>query len=173
MKLADRIVARAESQIGYKEGPSNSNKYGRWYGMDNESWCAMFVSWVFSCEHALGAIAVGSHGYAYCPALLAWAKERHLLKSIRNIQPGDILLYCWDNSGVPEHTGIAVTAYDPKSHMIITVEGNTGGNVQGSQSNGDGVYKRARPASCIVGVVSLDLAVKYWNTHNPDREIAA
>ena len=85
MKLADRIIARATSQIGYKEGPNNSNKYGRWYGMDNESWCAMFVSWVFSCEHALGAIATNSHGYAYCPSLLSWAKERHLLKSIRNI----------------------------------------------------------------------------------------
>lgn len=171
MKLADRIVARALSQVNYKEGPNNENKYGAWYQMNNESWCAMFVSWVFSCEHALGAIAIGSHGYAYCPTMLSWARQRHLLKSIRNIKPGDILLFCWDNSGVPEHTGIATSAYDPKSHMILTVEGNTGGQVQGSQSNGDGVYKRARPASCIVGVVSLDLAVAYFNKLNPKKEI--
>ena len=171
MKLADRIVARALSQVGYKEGPNNENKYGAWYGMNNESWCAMFVSWVFSCERALGAIAIGSHGYAYCPTMLSWAKEHHLLKSIRNIKPGDILLFCWDNSGVPEHTGIATSNYDPKSHMILTAEGNTGAQVQGSQSNGDGVYKRARPASCIVAVVSLDLAVALWNKTNPKKEI--
>ena len=171
MKLNERIVARALTQVGYKEGPNNENKYGAWYGMNNESWCAMFVSWVFSCERALGAIAIGSHGYAYCPTMLSWAKEHHLLKSIRNIKPGDILLFCWDNSGVPEHTGIATSAYDPKSHMILTAEGNTGAQVQGSQSNGDGVYKRARPASCIVGVVSLDLAVALWNKTNPKKEI--
>lgn len=170
--LAERIVARALSQVGYKEGPNNQNKYGEWAGMDHESWCAMFVSWVFSCEHALGAIAVGTHGYAYCPALLAWAKQRGLLKSIRNISAGDILLFCWDGSGVPEHTGIATSTYDPQSHMILTSEGNTGGQVQGNQTNGDGVYKRVRPASCVVGVVSLDLAVKYWNKHNPTKEIA-
>jgi len=169
--LAERIIARALSQVGYKEGPNNQSKYGAWYGMDHQSWCAMFVSWVFSCERALGAIAVGSHGYAYCPALLAWAKERHLLKSIRNITPGDILLFCWDDSGVPEHTGVATSSYDPQSHMILTVEGNTGGNVIGSQSNGDGVYKRARPASCVVAVVSLDLAVAYWNRNNSSKEI--
>ena len=172
MKLADRIVARALSQVGYKEGENNSSKYGTWYGMPNQSWCAMFVSWVFSCEDALGAVALHSHGYAYCPDLLAFAKKNHLLKSIRNITPGDVLLFCWDDSGVPEHTGIALSAYDPKSHMILTVEGNTGGNVQGSQPNGDGVYKRFRPSSCVVGVVSLDLAVKYWNKHNPTKEIA-
>ena len=171
MKLADRIIARAFSQVGYKEGPNNENKYGAWAGMNNEPWCAMFVSWVFSCERALGAIATDSHGYAYCPTLLSWAKQRHLLKSIRNITPGDILLFCWDDSGVPEHTGIATSIYDPRSHMILTVEGNTGGNVIGSQSNGDGCYKRARPASCVVAVVSLDLAVAYWNRNNPSKEI--
>ena len=94
------------------------------------------------------------------------------MKSIRNITPGDILLFCWDNSGVPEHTGIAVSGYDPKSHMVLTVEGNTGSNVLGSQSDGEGVFKRVRPASCVVGVVSLDLAVKFWNKNHPSQEIA-
>lgn len=171
ISLGQRIVARALSQVGYKEGPNNDNKYGVWAGYNHESWCAMFVSWVFSCEGALGAIAQYSHGYLNCASMLQWAKQRHLLKSIRNISPGDILLFCWDNSGVPEHTGIATTNYDPKSHMIGTIEGNTGGQVQGSQSNGDGVYARWRPASCVVGVVSLDLAVARWNKNNPTKEI--
>ena len=170
--LAQRLISRAASQVGYKEGPNNASKYGTWAGYPNQSWCAMFVSWVFSCEHALGAIAETSHGYINCASFRNWAHQRNLLKSVRDITPGDILLYCWDNSGVPEHTGISASRFDAKSHMVIAFEGNTGGNVLGSQSNGDGVYKRARPASCIVAVVSLEKAVAYWNAHNPKSEIA-
>jgi hypothetical protein len=170
--LAQRIVARALSQVGYVEGPNNASKYGTWAGYPNQSWCAAYVSWVFSCERALGAVAQLPHGYINCASFMGWAKERHLLKSIINIVPGDILLYGWDATRVPEHTGIAVSAFDPKSHMVLASEGNTGGNVLGNQANGDGVYKRARPASCIVAVVSLELAVAYWNKHNPKSEIA-
>ena len=52
------IVNIAKSQIGYQEGASegqydgtlvangdNYTEYGRWYGIPNGQWCAMFVSW--------------------------------------------------------------------------------------------------------------------------------
>ncbi|MBQ8859955.1 MAG: CHAP domain-containing protein [Ruminococcus sp.] len=39
------IVGVAETQIGYKEGPNNDTKYGTWYGLPNQPWCAMFVTW--------------------------------------------------------------------------------------------------------------------------------
>ena len=39
------IIKAAESQVGYKEGRNNSNKYGKWFGWNNVSWCAIFVCW--------------------------------------------------------------------------------------------------------------------------------
>lgn len=150
---AQGIVKRALSQVGYKEGPSNESKYGTWAGYPNQSWCAAFVSWVFSCERLLPLIAESSHGYINCASFGNWAKAKGLTVPVKSVKAGDILLFCWDESGVPEHTGIAIGSYDPKSHMIPTVEGNTGGQVLGNQSNGDGVYVRTRPFSCVVYAV--------------------
>ena len=39
------IVGVAKTQIGYREGNNNDTKYGDWYGLPNQPWCAMFVSW--------------------------------------------------------------------------------------------------------------------------------
>ena len=39
------IIGVALSQIGYTEGPSNKTKYGAWYGMANQPWCATFICW--------------------------------------------------------------------------------------------------------------------------------
>lgn len=39
------IIGVAKTQIGYREGSNNDTKYGDWYGLPNQPWCAMFVSW--------------------------------------------------------------------------------------------------------------------------------
>lgn len=39
------IVSIARTQLGYMEGDNNDTKYGDWYGLPNQPWCAMFVSW--------------------------------------------------------------------------------------------------------------------------------
>ena len=39
------LIAVALSQLGYKEGDNNDTKYGDWYKLPNQPWCAMFVSW--------------------------------------------------------------------------------------------------------------------------------
>lgn len=39
------IVSVAKTQIGFREGENNDTKYGTWYGLPNQPWCAMFVSW--------------------------------------------------------------------------------------------------------------------------------
>lgn len=39
------IIKAAESQLGYKEGINNNNKYGKWFGCNYEPWCACFVCW--------------------------------------------------------------------------------------------------------------------------------
>ncbi len=44
-----KIISVAENEIGYEEKPPNSNKtkYGKWFGLDGQPWCAMFVSWCY------------------------------------------------------------------------------------------------------------------------------
>ena len=39
----ESVIRRAEAELGYKEGRNNSNKYGKWFGMNNVSWCCIFV----------------------------------------------------------------------------------------------------------------------------------
>lgn len=39
------IIQVAKTQLGYTEGKNNNTKYGTWYGLPNQPWCAMFVSW--------------------------------------------------------------------------------------------------------------------------------
>ena len=39
------IVEIAKGELGTTETGTNMTKYGAWYGMNGEEWCAMFVSW--------------------------------------------------------------------------------------------------------------------------------
>lgn len=39
------IIGVALTQMGYRELPTNDTKYGDWYGLPEQEWCAMFVSW--------------------------------------------------------------------------------------------------------------------------------
>lgn len=45
MPTASDVLSIARGEMGYTESPqgSNKNKYGRWYGLDGEPWCMMFV----------------------------------------------------------------------------------------------------------------------------------
>ena len=39
------LLAVALTQLDYTEGRSNDTKYGTWYGLPFQAWCASFVSW--------------------------------------------------------------------------------------------------------------------------------
>ena len=44
------IVEVAKGELGTEETGDNITKYGEWFGMNGEPWCAMFVSWC--ADHA-------------------------------------------------------------------------------------------------------------------------
>lgn len=44
--LASQMVSVATSQLGTKNGANNDNKYGKELGINNQPWCAIFVTWV-------------------------------------------------------------------------------------------------------------------------------
>jgi len=145
-------IAMQEAALNVKEVPVNKTKYGHWYGLDGQPWCAMFVSWVFNQAGLVSLINQSPKGYAGCESFEAWAKKNKMTVPVKDVQTGDILLFDFNKEGKSIHTGIAV-GYNVHTHLIDTVEGNTAGNQSGSQANGDGVYIKHRAPSTVRVVV--------------------
>lgn len=144
------VVDIAQSQLGYKEGPNNDSMYGKWFGLNNQPWCAMYVSWCFDQVGMTSKVAAQTKkGFASCDAGLKWFTKNNKLVPVGQAQPGDIVFFQFDTDAQPDHVGI-VASNDGKNLMCF--EGNTSSGAKGSQANGDGVYLRKRPYSLVMGV---------------------
>lgn len=146
---AAKFVQTARAEIGYTETPVNRTKYGKWYGLDGEPWCDMFVSWV---AHKAGCLEDIGGKHAYTPAHASWFMNRDQWGSAP--RTGAIVFF--DFPGGPDrisHVGIveSVTRQGGKVVAITTIEGNTQPGNTGDQRNGGGVYRRARPVRDVVG----------------------
>ena len=147
---AELITNLAISQIDYVEVPDNKTMYGKWYGMDGQPWCAMFVSWVFNQSGYSKRIAASTEkGFASCDAGLKWFAKKNKLVPIGQAQAGDIVFFQFDNDAQPDHVGIVVKN---TGKQLVCVEGNTSSDKKGSQSNGGGVYRKKRPYSVVMAV---------------------
>jgi cell wall-associated NlpC family hydrolase len=145
------VVAIAKSQLGYKEGANNDTMYGKWYGLNNQPWCAMFVSWCFDQAGQIKLVAASTKkGFASCDAGLKWFHKYDRTVPVGKAQAGDIAFFQFDNDAQADHVGIVVKN-DGKKYLWC-IEGNTAGDNSGSQSNGDGVYLKKRAYSLIMGV---------------------
>lgn len=154
MTTAEDVVTIAEGQVGKHEHPPGSNrqKFGDWYGMNGFAWCAMFVSWV------LDKAGITAWRHSYTPTGITMFRSGHRWHSgAEGIQPGDIVYFNFDSDVGPEHVGIAASDLLP-NRTVRTVEGNTSPSDAGSQANGDGVYKKVRPATQILGYGRPDYA---------------
>lgn len=145
MATANDVVSVAQSQVGYKEGRNNDNKYGREYGLNNAAYCCIGMWWCFKHAGASNLFYDGGK-VASCTALWNWANRKGLAVSKNNLRKGDIVMFDWDRSGDCDHVGI-VEAAGPS--QVTTIEFNTSAGNSGSQSNGDGVYRRYRSYSQI------------------------
>lgn len=144
------IIDIANLELGTIEDPANSNrtKYGQWYGLDGQPWCAMFISWVFwKANTPLGRVE-SSKGYASCQGGYAFWKANHQLTS--NPQMGDIVLYDWNGDGHCDHTGI-FKAWIKQGSTFEAIEGNT---AVGDDSNGGIVMVRQRAVTSVKAFVS-------------------
>ena len=145
-------IALAEAHARIVERPVNKTKYGHWYGLDGQPWCAMFVSWCFAEAGLTSLINQSPKGFAGCESFEAWAKKKKMTVPVSQVQAGDILLFDFNKEGKSIHTGIAL-GYNVHTHLIDTVEGNTAGNQSGSQANGDGEYLKHRAPTTVRVVV--------------------
>jgi len=163
LQIRQAALARAISEIGYKESPAGSNhtKYGSWYGMDYSPWCAMFVTWSFElgaqdCGRDSPTFDPGSF-YAYVPYIVADAREnRNGLKVVQEPDAGDLVCYDWQGGSGAEcfdHVGI-FEAWET-GHWFTAIEGNTSTS---DNSNGGEVMRRQRDAATIPGVLFCRVA---------------
>ena len=146
MKTVSDILSTARAELGNAESPANSNrtKYGKWYGLDGEPWCMMFVQWVFSQCGAASLLPVKT---ASCRVLMDAAKKAGTWVA-SGFQPGDVLIYNFGTAARPQyHTGI-LEAVSGKTYTAI--EGNTS---YGNDRNGGSVMRRNRYPKNIVGAV--------------------
>lgn len=119
MSKRDKIVEIALSQKGYQEGYNNDTKYGEWYGLNYNPWCAMFVSWcanqVGIPEDIIPKFAGCTTGFKQMTAMGITTNE-HITP-----EKGDLIFFDWDISGDYDHVGIVT---EVKDGMVYTIEGN-------------------------------------------------
>ncbi len=132
MRQRDRILEIARTQLGYKEGPNNDTKYGDWYGLPNNPWCQMFISW---CAEQAGIGTDIIPRAASCPTALEWFMKRDGRIGDIPAQPGDLVFYEWSGettARAADHVGIVekVEGNAPGEQILTTIEGNYNDNVQ-------------------------------------------
>ena len=153
MATAKEILAVARAELGYTESPAGSNrtKYGKWFGLDGQPWCMMFVQWCFrqaGGQDLLPALT------ASCGALMRAAKAKGCWVT-GGYQPGDVVIYDFPGNNVKtDHCGIVEQL---SGGGIIAIEGNTG---SGNDADGGQVQRRVRSNKVILGAFRPDYDIE-------------
>ena len=151
--MSQLVLDKAVSQLNYEETGDNNTKYGQWYGLNNQPWCAIFVSWCYDQAGLTEKVAAqNKKGFASCDAGLKWFTKHNKLISIGDAQEGDIVFFQFDTDAEPDHVGI-VAKNMKRLQALRTIEGNTSPSNKGSQSNGGGVYEKKRSYATVMAVV--------------------
>jgi hypothetical protein len=155
--LREKALKNAIEDLNKTESPAGSNniEFSRWYmGSDGKAWSAAHPGPPYC---AMGAtkwyVEAGSKElvkgvrYAYCPFIVADARAgNHKLSvvRVRDVKPGDLVMYDWEGNGVSDHVGLFEKWVDQKDGYFQAVEANTSPDDSGSQSNGGGVFRRGQ-----------------------------
>lgn len=145
-------IAKGYADAKYTEGPNNDTVFGKWYGINNAAWCAMFISKCFADVGASPLVAASTKkGFASCDAGLKWFAKNGLLVPIGEARAGDIGFMQFDDDAQPDHV-VLIANNNKRLKSISAYEGNTSSGNKGSQSNGDGVFLRKRSYSLFMAV---------------------
>lgn len=148
MSKIDEVLSHAAYRIGYyaPDDPEPGSEAGRWLAnkmcqpwlagpSESVWWCMCFVSMCFDMAGEIDAIG----GFSYNTDV---TKNRMEKVSIEDAQRGDVVLFDWDQDGLTDHVGIVEANLG--DGWLQTIEGNTSPSNAGSQSAGNGVYRRQR-----------------------------
>ena len=144
--MARDVLDVARGELGNTESPADSNrtKYGKWYGLDGEPWCMIFLQWGYN--HVGARLPKRT---ASCGDLMRAAKAAGCWVEKDQIQPRDAVIYDFPGGAATDHCGIVETVL--LGYGVRAIEGNT--SVAGSQSNGGMVCRKDRPWSYVIGAV--------------------
>lgn len=121
--MLEQFLNIARNEIGYKEGKNNDTKYGDWYGLPNQPWCAMFVSW---CADQAGIMDTKIPKYASCGTGLKWFESRGLRTNTP--KAGYIGFLKPTKAGATASHTFIIESVDDK--YIYTIEGNLDDSVK-------------------------------------------
>ena len=153
MATAEQVLKVARGELGYTESPAGSNrtKYGKWFGLDGQPWCMMFVQWCFrqaGGQDLLPALT------ASCGALMRAAQAKGCWLT-GGYQPGDVVIYDFPGNNVKtDHCGIVEQL---AGGGIMAIEGNTG---SGNDADGGQVQRRVRSNKVILGAFRPDYDIE-------------
>ncbi len=126
VKIAFKEIGVIETdKNGKPDGKGNYTKYGKWYKLDGNAWCAMFVSWCANQANILNTLVPT---YALCSDGQKWYIKKQKFQKVYDPKIGDIIFFK-EEGGRIFHTGIVVEN-DLKDKKIYTVEGNSSGQVK-------------------------------------------
>lgn len=147
MTQIEKILSVAAKEIGYKEGRGNKTKYGKAYGLDGVPWCVIFQWWVFQTA-GLSSLFYGGKKIASCSALKKYAQSKKQWIT-SGYKSGDLVILNFPKTGCEtDHIALVESV---NGSVLTTIEGNTSAAGSGSQSNGDGVYRKQRDIALVNG----------------------
>ena len=141
--IREKALAGAITHIGVKENPRGSNhtKFGAWYGVDYQPWCAIFVTYCYEIEAGGSPSFERGSQYAYVPYIVRDAhNNRNGLSVTKDPMPGDLCCFDWDRDVTFDHVGF-FEKWIEKGVSFQGVEGNTGAS---DYSNGGQVMRTTR-----------------------------
>ena len=162
MPTAKQVMDVARSQIGYTEGANNKNKYGKAYGSNYVSWCAIFEWWCGkkaaekygglnpfpkNASAAYNQEDIVRRGGRWILPKTTSAKTKKA--ALKKLKPGDVIAFDFGKKeGYRDHTGL-IESVDGET--IITIEGNT--QPDGKKEKYDGVHRKHRNYKDMCSVV--------------------
>lgn len=154
----EKAVSTAKNEVGYLEkrsnaqldsktanaGSANYTKYGKWYGLNPDLWCAMFICWVFHEAYGRDTalkLLCGKFSVA-CEQI----RQNFISKGQYHTsgpRRGDLIFFKGTRHAGANHIGLVTAVSGGRVH---TVEGNTSG---GSTviDNGGGVAAKSYTVS--------------------------
>jgi cell wall-associated NlpC family hydrolase len=117
----EKVKDIARSQLGYHEGPGNSNKYG-----PAAPWCSSFATWVWR-KAGVNIPITPFTGNVY-----RWGQQHHLAYDSHHLnqaKPGDVLLFGTgpQSPSTSTHIGIVESVH---GNQVTLIEGNSGDQVR-------------------------------------------
>lgn len=134
---AEDIISLASSYIGTHEGDYAHKRFVDTYNAHTplaqgykvtytDSWCALFVSFLFIVKDAVSLIGGTECGVERFVSIFKGARIWEDANTAA-IKRGDLIVFDWENNDFSDHIGIVESV---ENGMVHTIEGNSGNEVR-------------------------------------------